>query len=134
MKEKIIQDKGLERREGIRYTPRANCFFRCLDKPSYFLEYSVCKVENIGTGGLAFLSEQACKIGSELIFTIALLDQYPQEPIDALGKIIWIKDSEYPYKYKIGVKFINMLKDDLLFLRREINHTFNMSTMVQHPI
>jgi len=121
MRGKLVRDKMLERREGLRFRPRANCYFQDLSKKIHYNECNVCKIDNIGSGGLAFLSEQRCPVNTKLIFTIALVDKYPREPINALGKIIWIHDSEYPRKYKIGVKFINMLQEDRLYLTRQFN-------------
>ena len=121
MRGKLVWDKIFERREGLRFSPRANCYFRDFNPNLHHSEYSICKIENIGSGGLSFLSKQKCPINTKLIFTIALVDKYPSEPIDVLGKIIWIHDSECPQTYQIGVKFVNMLQDDRLYLTRQFN-------------
>ncbi|MGA1840618.1 MAG: PilZ domain-containing protein [bacterium] len=110
-----------ERREGLRFKAKANCSFRSFDSSAYNNENDVYRIKNIGTGGLAFLCDQKCKLKDRLLFTIAFRDTYAEEPINAVGEVTWINCSESNEKYCIGVKFINMLKDDLLNLTRTLH-------------
>jgi hypothetical protein len=111
----------VERREGHRFKTKANCFFRSFESSPYNFENDVYKIKNIGTGGLAFTCDQKCKLKDRLLFTIALLDSCAEEPISVVGEVTWIDCSKSPEKYCIGIKFINMLKDDLLNLTRTLH-------------
>ena len=121
MSESIFSDECIERRERVRFKTKANCSFCSFEPSQYRNEFSVCKVKNIGTGGLAFLSDQECKPKTRLLFTIALQDYDAEEPINAIGEVIWINCSKFTKQYCIGVKFINMLEDDRLNLTRRLN-------------
>jgi hypothetical protein len=121
IREDIIYNNYVERREGLRFKAKANCSFRSFESSPYNNEYDVYRIKNIGTGGLAFLCDQKCKLKDRLLFTIALCDSYTEEPINVVGEVTWINCSKYPEKYCIGIKFINMLKDDLLNLTHTLH-------------
>ena len=119
--EDISYNDYVERREGLRFKAKANCSFRSFESSAYNNENDVYKIQNIGTGGLAFFCDQKCKLKDRLLFTIALRDTCVEEPINVVGEVTWINCSKSNEKYCVGVKFINMLKDDLLNLTRTLH-------------
>jgi len=122
-------DKWQERRACNRFRARANCTFQPLDPGHYHNESIVCRVENISPGGFSFLSDQPCDINSRLLITIALLDYYPEEPINAIGEAVWIRTIEIPCKFCIGVRFVAMLSND----RLSLSHHLRPGTSVVEP-
>ena len=122
-------DKRQERRTSHRFTARANCTFQPFDTGRFYSDSLVCRVENISPGGFSFLSDQPCEIKSRLLITIALLDYYPEDPINAIGEVVWIKASEYPCMFRIGVKFVSMITND----RVNLSHHLRPGTSVTGP-
>ncbi|MGA1794240.1 MAG: PilZ domain-containing protein [bacterium] len=125
----IPYDKRQERRTYHRFRARANCTFQSCDQGHFFNESLVCRVENISTGGFSFLSDQPCDIKSRLLITIALLDYYPEDPINAIGEIAWVKASDYSGMFRIGVRFVSMLRND----RVNLTHHLRPGTSVAGP-
>ena len=60
-----------------------------------------------------------------MFITIAIKDQSNSDPINALGEVIWSNPSSKVSKeYRIGVKFIKMLQDDMINLSRFFNQNY----------
>ncbi|MBN2372213.1 PilZ domain-containing protein [bacterium] len=122
------KEKEIERREKPRFKVKANCCFQPLDQAVYFDESDIYKIENIGTGGLALLCNKTFDTNSRHFITIAIQSSSTKEPINALGKIMWISRCQYtPHHYRIGVKFVKMLEDDLISLTRHFEPGFSTS-------
>lgn len=113
-----------ERRKKPRFKISANCSFHSFDPRLFQEESNIYRIEDIGLGGLSFLSDKAIDLNKRLYFIIAIQKTFIEEPIDAIGDVIWISPSKFgPDQYRIGVKFVKMLDDDLI----NLTHQFHVS-------
>ncbi len=114
--------KGFDRRGMPRFRVKANCSYQSFDPMLYYEDYNICKIEDISLGGMSFLSKNSYNLNSRLFFTIAVYDSSVDEPVNAVGDVKWVSLCKAsPYQYRVGVRFVKILQDDLISL----SHYFN---------
>lgn len=121
------EKKIIDRREKPRFKVKANCSFQPIDHSKYYDDFDICKIEDISLDGMSLLSEKGYNLDKRLFFLIAIQGSKAEEPINAVGDVIWVSqyNAALPYKYKIGVRFIKILEDDLI----NLSHHFNEDTL-----
>jgi len=119
----------IDRREVPRFKIKANCSFQSFKPKFVYEDYNICRIEDISLSGMAFLSENTYSLNSRLFFTIAIHGSLTEDPVNAIGDVKWVSHNKSePYQYKIGVRFVKILQDDLINLSHHFQHAYILNT------